>query len=52
MIYLFCVLAGSILGFLIGFLWALESVSNECIRLGGFYNGKTVFKCTQVKVVQ
>lgn len=47
------VLAYGIVGVLAGFLWgrlyARGEISRECRRLGGFYVGRTVFRCVEVR---
>lgn len=37
------------LGWLIGWLHAHLAVATECERLGAFYVGKTVYRCTVVE---
>lgn len=36
------------LGALIGWIYAHATVANECRRLGGFYVGKSTFRCTEI----
>lgn len=36
-------------GCLVGWLYAHFTIATECKRLGGFYVGKTVFVCTEIK---
>lgn len=44
---LFCLLMGLIVGIWIGWRAAHEVVAVECERLGGFYVGQRVFRCTE-----
>lgn len=37
------------IGFFIGWIYAHLVVATECRNLGGFYVGKTVFKCVEIK---
>lgn len=46
---LFWILIGVILGALIGWNAAHVTVAEECEKLGGFFVGKQVFKCIEVK---
>ena len=41
-----------LIGFLIGWSYAHLVVATECKKLGGFYVGKTVFKCVEVKEIE
>ncbi len=43
------ILVGVILGSWIGWNAAHVTVAAECERLGGFFVGKQVFKCVEVK---
>ena len=38
-----------VFGYWIGYTGAHADVARECERLGGFYVGKTVYKCTKVE---
>lgn len=46
-------LAIAIVGGLIGYIWgwtqAHSTVAAECTKLGAFYVGKRVFKCTEIE---
>lgn len=46
---LFWILVGVIFGAWIGWNAAHVTVAAECERLGGFFVGKRVFKCVEVK---
>lgn len=39
----------TLIGLWIGFTWAHVTIGDECDRLGGFFVGKKVFKCVEVK---
>ena len=41
-------LIGIIIGWIIGWTIAHYVVATECRRLGGFYVGKKVYKCTDI----
>lgn len=49
-------IAIAILCGLIGYLWgwaqAHYTVADECTKLGAFYVGKRVFKCTEIETKQ
>ena len=38
-----------VVGYRIGYVSAHTDVARECERLGGFYVGQTVYKCTKVE---
>ena len=38
-----------VFGYLIGYTGSHADVARECERLGGFYVGKTVYKCQKVE---
>lgn len=38
-----------VVGYWLGYTSAHVDVAHECERLGGFYVGKTVYKCTKVE---
>ena len=40
---------GIVAGYWLGYASAHADVALECERLGGFYVGKTVYKCTKVE---
>ena len=40
---------GLVIGYWLGYASAHADVARECERLGGFYVGKTVYKCTKVE---
>ena len=40
---------GLVIGYWCGYINAHTDVARECERLGGFYVGKTVYKCTKVE---
>lgn len=42
-------LLAALVGCLVGWLYAHFIIATECKRLGGFYVGKTVFVCTEIK---
>lgn len=46
---LFWILLGIIVGAWLGWNTAHVTVAAECERLGGFFVGKKVFKCVEVK---
>ena len=41
---------GLICGVCIGWIWAHNTVANECDRLGSFYVGERVYKCERIEV--
>lgn len=41
-------LIGIIIGWCVGWLVAHFTIATECKRLGGFYVGKKVYKCTEI----
>lgn len=45
----FAGLACAVSGYWLGYASAHADVARECDRLGGFYVGKTVYKCTEVE---
>lgn len=47
----FYVLVACIVSALVGWVYAHHVVAKECERLGGFYVGKKVFKCTEVELL-
>ena len=38
-----------VVGYWLGYASAHADVARECERLGGFYIGKTVYKCTRLE---
>ena len=44
-----CVISGWI-GYTVAWIKAHNTVSTECTKLGSFYVGDRVFKCTEVSV--
>ena len=38
-----------LIGMFIGYVYAHVKIGTECKRIGGFYVGKTVFKCVDIK---
>ena len=42
-------LVSVMVGYWIGYAGAHADVARECERLGGFYVGKAVYKCTKVE---
>lgn len=42
------IVAGFI-GYLVGWASAHRTVAQECTKLGSFYVGKRVFKCTEIE---
>lgn len=48
MSYVLVAIACLRLGWLIGWSHAHQTVAMECRRLGSFYVGKSVFKCTEI----
>lgn len=47
----FLVLLALVIGLLGGWNLAQGTIADECVKLGGFYVGKRVFKCIEVKHV-
>lgn len=45
-------LAGAWLGYWVGWINAHHTVADECRKLGAFYVGKRVFKCTEIETKQ
>ena len=41
--------ASLVVGYWLGYASAHADVARECERLGGFYVGKMVYKCTKVE---
>ena len=41
-------LLGIACGLLVGWLYAHQVIASECRRLGGFYVGRSTFKCTEI----
>lgn len=39
-------IAGMFAGGFIGWVWAHYSIADECEKLGGFFVGKKVYRCT------
>lgn len=48
MTYIFVAIGCLWIGWLIGWSHAHQTVAGECRKLGGFYVGKSVFKCTEI----
>jgi hypothetical protein len=48
----FWILAALILGYYVGWANAHYTVATECDRLGSFFVGKRVFKCTEISEVK
>lgn len=46
--YAVTIIFGLLIGWLCGWLHAHGTMASECRKLGGFYVGKTVFKCAEV----
>lgn len=46
----------SLLFLVVGYLWGYQNahnyISKECERLGGFFVGKKIYKCSQVKELE
>ncbi len=42
-------IAGLLIGHLAGWINAHYTVASECEKLGSFYVGKKVFKCTKIE---
>lgn len=40
---------GLVLGYCIGWVNAHHTVATECRKLGSFFVGKSVFKCTEIE---
>lgn len=47
--YAVTLIFGILIGWLCGWLHAHNTVAAECKKLGSFYVGNTIFKCTEVK---
>jgi hypothetical protein len=47
--WLLALICGLVIGYWLGYAFAHSDVARECERLGGFYVGKTVYKCTKVE---
>lgn len=43
---------GIAVGWFIGWMVAHFTIATECKRLGGFYVGKKVYKCTEIVEVE
>lgn len=37
------------IAFYAGRIWAHGEIANECEKLGGFYIGKKIFRCTKIE---
>ncbi len=42
------ILIGIVVGYMVGWRVAHETVAEECRLLGGFFVGKAVFKCSEI----
>lgn len=46
--YMTTFIFGLLIGWLCGWLHAHSAVAEECRKLGSFYVGKSVFKCSEI----